>query len=96
MTKCKCKHGGRLASARANGIFIVGWLRWEGGCAVKASGGAGGTDRELVLVRVEEVVQVVHGDGQVVLVDQAGRGGAGLVCCALSVCRHTHTHTQTH
>ena len=34
-----------------------------------------GTDREVVLVGVEDLVQVAVGHGQVVLVDQAGGGG---------------------
>lgn len=52
---------------------------WEAvGCGIEEDGmdeSGGRSDRaELVLVRVEEVVQIVHGDRQVVFVDQAGRG----------------------
>ena len=50
------------------------------------------TDREVVLVRVEDLVQVAVGHGQVVLVDQAG-GGRGLGG-SLAVCTQQQQQPQ--
>lgn len=44
------------------------------------------TNRQIVLIRVEEVVQVVDGHHQVCLVDQAGGGHAVVSSPPLSIC----------
>ena len=49
------------------------------------------TDREVVLVRVEDLVQVAIGHGQVVLVDQAG--GGGRLGSPLAVCTQQQKKT---
>lgn len=56
---------------------------------VKAS-----TNRQIVFVRVEEVVEVVDGHRQVGLMDQAGRSHAVVSSCSLSIWTHTDTHTH--
>lgn len=50
------------------------------------------THRQIVFVRIEEVVEVVDGHHQVGLVDQAGGGHAVVAHCPLCIWAHTRTN----
>lgn len=84
------KKKNQTQTAERQELFLAGFLAgtWQDFLHI--------TYCEFIFIRIEEIVQVSVGHHQVCLVEQAGRGSAGVGSQALGICAETPTSHHCH